>query len=154
MAWTNTLQYRAGDLMKWLKILRWALVIVWMAVIFAFSAQDAVASTQVSDSVIKVFFVQLGLSWDLMSVIVRKTAHIGCYLLLALLVRWAFTDAKHPWIWIVTLCMAYAASDEIHQWFVPGRAMLFQDWLIDGVGVACGCLLFRLGQMIRKKHAF
>lgn len=31
--------------------------------------------------------------------------------------------------------LAYAASDEVHQSFVPGREMSFMDWLADAVGI-------------------
>jgi len=32
----------------------------------------------------------------------------------------------------------YAATDELHQGFVPGRDMNFWDWLADSIGVAAG----------------
>lgn len=32
------------------------------------------------------------------------------------------------------LCLLYAASDELHQWFVPGRAALLSDVLLDFCG--------------------
>lgn len=31
--------------------------------------------------------------------------------------------------------LAYAASDEVHQSFVPGREMSLMDWLADAVGI-------------------
>ena len=37
--------------------------------------------------------------------------------------------------------LAYAASDEIHQYFVPGRSSDAGDWLADALGVGAGCLL-------------
>ena len=41
--------------------------------------------------------------------------------------------------WILTC--AYAASDEIHQAFVPGRACMITDVLIDSAGALTGILL-------------
>lgn len=42
------------------------------------------------------------------------------------------------------LCVLYAASDELHQYFVPGRAALVGDVVIDALcilpGVAGVCL--------------
>ena len=35
-------------------------------------------------------------------------------------------------------CSAYGALDELHQYFVPGRACMWQDWLIDTMGAALG----------------
>lgn len=31
--------------------------------------------------------------------------------------------------------LAYAASDEVHQSFVPGREMSIMDWLADSLGI-------------------
>jgi len=31
--------------------------------------------------------------------------------------------------------LAYAASDEMHQSFVPGRDMSIMDWLADAIGI-------------------
>ena len=39
-------------------------------------------------------------------------------------------------------CVLYAISDEVHQYFVPGRAMMATDVLIDSIGAILGCLLF------------
>lgn len=41
--------------------------------------------------------------------------------------------------WIAVLiamliCSAYGASDELHQWFVPGRSTDIFDWLTDTAG--------------------
>ena len=40
-----------------------------------------------------------------------------------------------------TCATLYAATDEFHQLFVPGRAGLFTDVLIDATGAAIGLLL-------------
>ena len=39
-------------------------------------------------------------------------------------------------------CILYAASDELHQLFVPGRAGLITDVCIDSAGALLGILLF------------
>lgn len=36
----------------------------------------------------------------------------------------------------VLLASAYAASDEVHQLFVPGRSCDVRDWVVDTVGAA------------------
>ena len=44
--------------------------------------------------------------------------------------------------WIVFLCaVAYGASDELHQHFVPGRTMDWQDLLADSVGAGAAIWL-------------
>ena len=46
---------------------------------------------------------------------------------------------KAGWAWVVGTL--YAASDEIHQLFVPGRSGQLRDVLLDSAGVAAGILL-------------
>lgn len=38
----------------------------------------------------------------------------------------------------------YAISDEIHQHFIPGRAAMFGDVIIDSMGILLGVLLVML----------
>lgn len=52
---------------------------------------------------------------------------------------------RKPWrIGSCLFCIAYAASDEIHQAFVPGRACRFFDVCVDTGGVLTGALLVSL----------
>ena len=44
----------------------------------------------------------------------------------------------------VVLAIVYGVSDEIHQYFVPGRNMEFLDLLSDGFGAYIGQLFFRI----------
>ena len=100
----------------------WTPVVVWAAVIFALSS--------VSD-----LGTGLG-TWDL---VLRKLGHAAEFALLgALLVR-ALGDARTA----VAAGVAYAASDELHQHFVPGRVGSPLDVAIDAVGVALGVFLWR-----------
>ncbi len=48
-------------------------------------------------------------------------------------------SGKNRKFWIVVLiavliCSIYGASDELHQWFVPGRSTDIFDWLTDTAG--------------------
>ena len=51
------------------------------------------------------------------------------------------------------LGIVYATSDEIHQYFVPGRACMIEDVFIDTLGVILGILLIMLGRRITKKES-
>ena len=80
-----------------------------------------------------------------------KVAHVGLYAVLgALLARGAgprAADAPRPLaLWAVGFL--FAASDEWHQAFVPGRHMSLGDLAADAVGIAVGYWLFTrfLGQ--------
>jgi VanZ family protein len=107
----------------------WAPVVLWAAVIFAFSS--------VSD-----LGTGLG-TWDL---VLRKLAHAAEFAVLgALLVRAVAVERT-----ALALGIAYAASDELHQHFVAGRVGSTLDVLIDAAGVALGVALFRrLGRVGR-----
>src|SRR5207244_3497417 len=86
---------------------------------------------------------------------VRKTAHVTEYAILAALVwralRIPMTEVQgpgnaksaRPWRWsqamlVLGVATLYAASDEIHQHFVPTREGRFGDVMLDGAGAALG----------------
>jgi len=79
-----------------------------------------------------------------------KVAHFIEYALLgALLVR-AFYHSRITLfgsivITSIAIASLYAATDELHQYFVPGREMDIVDWLFDFLGSASGAYLYRLG---------
>src|SRR5204862_468029 len=54
----------------------------------------------------------------------------------------------------LVLAGLYAGSDELHQWFVPGRGARLNDWLIDVSGAAAGQgLLAARAQRFRPRPA-
>ncbi|HUQ21821.1 MAG TPA: VanZ family protein [Gaiellaceae bacterium] len=100
----------------------WAPVVLWAAVIFAFSAVPDLGSG-------------LG-TWDL---VLRKLAHAAEFSLLgALLLRAVGAERA-----ALGLGIAYAATDEVHQLFVAGRHGSPFDVLIDAAGVALGVAVWR-----------
>jgi VanZ family protein len=123
------------------KVLKWSLVIGWMAVIFIYSNQPAVISNEKSRFVIAVF-KYLGLNLDsllggLSDFIVRKLGHFTEYAILYLVLYNAMKESfksKTALIISLVILFFYASSDEIHQYFVPGRACRVQDVLIDTCG--------------------
>jgi VanZ family protein len=101
---------------------RWLPVLVWAAVIFAFSSIPSLNSG-------------LG-TWD---TVLRKLAHMTEYAILAvLLVR-----ATGSYAWAFALAVAYAATDEVHQLFVRGRHGSPVDVAIDAVGALVGLAVAR-----------
>ena len=101
---------------------RWLPVLVWAAVIFAFSSVPDLGTG-------------LG-TWDF---VLRKLAHALEFALLgALLLR----ALGRSWP-ALALGIAYATSDEVHQHFVAGRHASARDVLIDSAGVVLGLLAFR-----------
>jgi hypothetical protein len=66
-----------------------------------------------------------------------KLFHATAYGLLAFLaLRVSSSFAKISWsfLWAWLYAVAYGASDEWHQSFVPGRYADIWDWVADGVG--------------------
>ena len=99
----------------------WAPVVLWAAVIFAFSSVPHLGTG-------------LG-TWD---TVLRKGAHVTEYAVLgALLYRALGREAI-----ALAAGIAYAATDELHQHFVQGRHASPVDVAIDAVGVALGMLVW------------
>ncbi|MEY8390914.1 VanZ family protein [Lachnospiraceae bacterium 45-W7] len=135
------------------------IVIVWMAVIFAFSAQPARQSSKTSQSVsYKIAEWQSRLSGrqktkeeltaqaQAMQLIIRKGAHMGEYAFLAFLLCVHLScygvNRRKMALLSLGLTACYAASDEIHQLFVPGRAGRLTDVCIDTAGGILGTVFF------------
>lgn len=122
------------------QIISWALVAACMAVIFWFSAQVAEASNEQSGGILAWLEPILG-SW-LTEHIVRKFAHALEFCGLAFLMfngLYQSTGMAKPFsAWGLTVL--YAATDEFHQLYVPGRSGQFKDVCVDGAGAAAGVL--------------
>ncbi len=156
------------------KIILWIAVILWMGVIFAFSAQPAVESDELSMGLAqKIFqfinglndipvFAWIGTDNIIVALgvanhYVRKTAHFMIFAVLAVLVYnliAAYGIKRSKVVLIAALvCLAYAVSDEIHQIYVPGRAGQVKDVLIDFSGSvsALGVVYLLFGRRVKYK---
>lgn len=126
------------------------LTVLWMCFIFYMSAQNGVASAAGSgriDRILAAIPLFRSLNIELLDFIVRKTAHFAEYTVLGFLSANSFTCDKRE-AKAFCLSVAYAASDEIHQYFVPGRRCMTRDVLIDSTGALVGILIFFLGRKI------
>lgn len=131
-----------------------------MALIFYFSAEDATASAQSSGNTMLWLLRFLRISstdtivanseqYSLLDFCIRKGAHFSLYTALGFLLSFAWTAYPSIPQWKHTtyaiLCgIFYAASDELHQYFVPGRACQVRDVCIDTAGVLLGSGMFAL----------
>ncbi len=107
-------------MLKWTQILsRWLPALLVMMVIFVFSAQP---SANLPD-------------FDWLDRIVKKGGHMIGYALLAL-AYWRALGFHREKRWLAwMLALAYAATDEFHQSFVPGRSPAILDILVfDNMG--------------------
>ena len=72
---------------------------------------------------------------------VRKAAHASEYALLGILVFGVARKkemTKRQMLCAILVTVLYAASDELHQLFVPGRSCQLRDVLIDTAGAVAG----------------
>jgi VanZ family protein len=102
----------------------WLPVLAWMAVIFAFSTRHGGGHLPPAE------------------IVLRKLAHVVEYLVLTtLLVRALRRSGLSTAIPVaIVAALAYAASDEWHQSFVPGRTATPRDVAIDSIGIALAAL--------------
>ena len=137
-----------------------------MAFIFFQSALPADLSSQESgrvvDLIIRLFQGILPIDRQTMVFIVRKGAHFAEYTILGGFLVPAVTEVmtvdKTPVpdsvrsiriiSWLVGTL--YAVTDEIHQYFVPGRSCELRDIGIDSCGVLAGVLVVSL--LMRSKE--
>ncbi len=79
----------------------------------------------------------------IVSLIVRKLAHISEYFVLVLLSINYFKEClkKHIGISII-FSILYACSDEFHQLFVSGRGASITDVFIDCIGIIIGMAIY------------
>jgi VanZ family protein len=90
----------------------------------------------------------------------RKSAHVFEYAVLMLLsfrfVRAMFSVERFSWQVLLAgvFSLAYAATDELHQFFVFGRGAKMTDVVIDGGGILLMASMLFLLQKLSRKKAF
>jgi len=126
-------------------------LIAWMVFIFLMSTSvgGSVHTNSALDTFLAHYFPQWNrtLTWpqrDALHFYLRKLAHVAEYAVLGALavralrrLRPQFAPAPVLWkAWAFATC--YAATDEFHQIFVPGRTAKATDVLLDSAGAALG----------------
>ena len=132
------------------------LIISVMTGIFLLSADNADESNQKSDFLADSFFYTFLADFDLTDeeiqailskcvMIIRNTAHFAEYGALGFLcASVGISFYIKPKINIpvsFAFSALYAVSDEIHQYFVPGRSCQITDIFIDSAGAFCGAVM-------------
>jgi VanZ family protein len=100
----------------------WLPVVVWAGLIFYFSSVPN---------------FKTGLAYDFL---LRKIAHVIEYFIFTFLLYRAFNgsfkmDPVQLLMYPAGLALFYAATDEMHQYFVAGRGCSIVDCLIDALGI-------------------
>jgi VanZ family protein len=119
------------------------LLVLWLALIFYMSSQVATTSSGLS----RIFVEPIqpyapSFAEDMLTTLVRKSAHIFLYFVLGILLfnvlRSYKLKAKKLIGYSILFAGLYAVTDEIHQSFVPGRSAELRDVVIDTIGAALG----------------
>ncbi len=115
--------------------IEWVPVLLWGTVIFLLSTSSfsSINTSAIIGPILRFIYPAISaaaLSLD--NELIRKTAHFVEYgILFWLLVRGPLRG--RPWI-ALACCVAYAAMDETHQIFVPGRGPSVFDVALDSTG--------------------
>jgi len=150
------------------RCLFWLASLAWMVMIFRFSDQTATESSAVSDAtlhfLLRIFridnmeeIIADTILHRILTFLLRKSAHLLIFGVLGMLLGGAVCQYPATRLQKIALPMAlgilYACIDELHQYFVPGRACQIRDVCIDTVGVLIG-VLFVLGieALLRRRH--
>lgn len=132
-----------------LVITSWILVISWMFFLFTMSSKVREDSNDLSKGitqkivkVIEKVYPDFDVDVNRFNHIIRKNAHFFGYLLLGILasqvLRFSGVKGFKLFAFSLIFCVLYAISDEIHQYFVPGRGPQVRDVIIDGAGSTVG----------------
>jgi VanZ family protein len=130
-------------------VVNWALVILWMILIFSFSTEPF--SSEKSTPFLAALLADLlphGLARHMETIVylIRKLSHWSEYFILGILLIRALKaqiprqPALRRMLWSILLATLYAVTDEYHQTLVPGRSANLLDVVIDSFGALCGTL--------------
>ncbi len=143
----------------------WILTAGLMILIFCLSAQKAENSLQTSGGFAEFLASMVHDDFESLSetvkikilgdcqFIVRKMAHFSVYAMLGVLSLIACRNSKFKLYGIISaaICLMYAISDEIHQYFVEGRSCELRDVMIDFSGALTGIAAVMLIIVMLKK---
>lgn len=148
---------------------RWLLVLLWMGVIYMFSAQTGEVSGNLSGGLTHWLVSHLAPQWDTLSdaaraellttcrFLIRKGAHMTEFAVLAMLFFGAWRNGGQRTLLRAALltapcCLLTAMADEFHQRFVPSRGPSIGDVFIDFGGALLGILLMLLVFSLAKRR--
>ena len=107
-----------------MKVRRWLLPVLWAGVMLTgTSLPSSVVPSQVST--------------------VDKVLHFTIYAIFAVLLTRSISENTPRWLAAaiaVAVSLVFAAADEWHQGFIPGRSTELADWHADALGAVIGAL--------------
>ncbi len=132
----STAQAKASGLWLWLPVL------IWGAMMFTFSSSLFTASntSKILEPILHWLLPGAGAATiGVSEMLVRKAAHFTEYcVLFYLLIRGPMAGRPYA---AFMICVVWAALDETHQMFVPGRSPSAYDVALDSTGALFGSFL-------------
>lgn len=134
-----------------------AFTLLCMVAIFVFSAQNADSSQELSDGLLarlkELIALLPSISGQDAEHDIRKYAHLFEFCMLGVASALLFGELRRDFrlaalksrfgaliaAWV--FCIFYAATDELHQYFVPGRSAQVSDVALDSCGALIGCMI-------------
>ncbi len=79
--------------------------------------------------------------------------HILAYFFLALFLSFSLIKGKHKFllIFVILISIIYGLTDEIHQYFVPGRSASLSDVGLDSIGILFSSLFYLVSIEYRRR---
>lgn len=154
---------KKNDKKQQIKIIKIILIVIWMVVIFSFSNQGGTKSSNTSQKVTKAIIDMVGNDSKAqneqfianLEKVIRKLAHYSIYTVGGILIMsYAYTlDKPRSQQVCGSLIFGafYAGTDELHQFFVPGRSARFFDIGIDTLGVLTGIAIYMMIKKLKDK---
>lgn len=152
-----------------IKIIKAILIVIWMMVIFNFSNQGGNESSGTSSKVTKAIVNIVTKdkeepnkqTMEHIEKVVRKCAHYTIYTIGGFLImNYTYSlekTKKQMELGSLLFGVFYATTDELHQYFVPGRSARLFDVGLDALGVLTGIYIFlgviALIEKLSRKHA-
>lgn len=140
------------------RIILIVLILIWVFLVYSLSNQSGTESSGISRKVAELLF-----NTEEMIIkaepIIRKIAHfseysVGGVLFYSLFSTYDFSKKKRTLI-SLGLGIWYAALDEVHQLFIPGRSGCITDVCIDSLGILFGIIfirvIFKILEIIKNK---
>ena len=138
-------------------IVLFVMLLSWMALIFFMSSQSgddsSLLSGYLSDSLVKFAdTIYNGNTPEALlqairsGLLLRKAGHVFEYIVMGVLAYLLIRrqNVKRPVLISILFCAIYAATDELHQMFVPDRGPAIADVLLDSVSSAAAVLVLWL----------
>ena len=151
------------DKKEQIKVLKILLIVIWMIIIFIFSAQQGNDSGDTSRkftaAIIRIItgkkiepndpFIEA------IQLLIRKFAHFTIYSIGGFLImNYTYTTEKtkkEKILYSITTGGCFAITDEIPQFFVPGRSARILDIGIDTAGVITGVIVYLILRKVIEK---